>query len=106
MALLARERAAAAGVAYRAPHIERPRPSQWRAPLGIKTKPISGGNKNERHREMKEASIARLKVERIDLEQHDAAEAALIGLWFARVLRATDWHQPSRRGPKPIVCVR
>lgn len=104
---LARERAAALGRRFQRPTILRPRPQEWRAPMGLATAAPAGfsARKQDRSDYLKAQSVrlAELEMRERGLDpaalDTDSAEALCLGLWTIRNVGTTGaWF---RRGGKP-----
>lgn len=97
--LVARRRCVRAASRYSKPLVLRPRPDEWRGPLGIRTRGL-GGDAHQRRESLKQAAIARLKlVHGIEVEAPDAAEALQVAEWAARACKLT---RIPMRGSKPV----
>jgi hypothetical protein len=83
--LLARSRAARAGLRYRKPLILRPRPQVWRGPLGLAVKGV-GRSEDERRAWVKAQAVRRLQLMHgLHYDNHDVAEAVSIAEYGARI---------------------
>jgi hypothetical protein len=105
---LARERARALGRRFLTPTILRPRPGEWRAPLGLATRAPRGSSAVKRERaDWLKAQAMRLAETELRERGADAAalntdsaEALCLGLWAIRCVGVSGtW---CRAGAKPV----